>query len=134
MPKCSASTRAGTPCKGVAIEGSEWCFSHHPDHVEERRRHGSKGGKRGGRGRPMSELQNVKQRLLGLADEVLVGDVERSDAAVVSQIFGTYIRAASVEMKMKEILELEGRLEALEESMGSHSVTKVTPLGSKWRT
>lgn len=61
-------------------------------------------------------------------------DVDHSDAAVVSQIFGTYIRAASVEMKMKEILELEGRLEALEESMGSHSVTKVTLLGSKWRT
>jgi hypothetical protein len=43
--------------------------------------------------------------------------MDRADAAVISQIWGTYLRAVSVEMKLKEQLELVGRLEALEEGL-----------------
>src|SRR3712207_7801971 len=46
------------------------CFSHHPDYEAARRRRASKGGKRGGRGRPQAELANIKQRLSDLADDV----------------------------------------------------------------
>src|SRR4028119_1982037 len=56
MAKCSGITRSGTACKGTPIGGSQWCYVHHPDHAEERRRHGARGGKRGGRGRPPPEL------------------------------------------------------------------------------
>ena len=62
MDKCLGITRGGTACKGVPIEGSQWCYVHHPDHAEERRRHGAKGGKRGGRGRPSSELARLQRR------------------------------------------------------------------------
>jgi len=43
--------------------------------------------------------------------------MDRADAAVISQIWGTYLRAISAEMKLREQLELVGRLEALEESL-----------------
>ena len=114
MAKCSGITQAGTACKGIPIEGSQWCHAHHPDRVDERRRHGSRGGKRGGRGRPQAELSDIKRRLSDLADEVLAGTVNRSAAAVASQVLNVYLRAVSVELKVTEQRELIDRLEALE--------------------
>jgi hypothetical protein len=45
------------------------------------------------------------------------GQMDRADAAVISQIWGTYLRAVSVELKVREQLELIERLEALEEQL-----------------
>jgi hypothetical protein len=117
MAKCSGITRAGTTCKGIPIDGSQWCYVHHPDRADERRRHGSKGGKRGGRGRPQAELSDIKRRLSDLADDVLEGRQEKGIAAVASQVLNVYLRAVSVELKVKEQAELTERLEALEESL-----------------
>ncbi len=63
------------------------------------------------------ELGRVKARLQALADMVKEGQMDRADAAVISQIWGTYLRAISTEMKLKETLELVGRLESLEEGL-----------------
>jgi hypothetical protein len=117
MTKCSGITQAGTACKGIPIEDSQWCYVHHPDHAEERRRHGSKGGKRGGRGRPQAELSDIKRRLSDLADDVLEGRQDRAVAAVASQVLNVLLRAISIETKLKEQLELVQRLEALEEGL-----------------
>jgi hypothetical protein len=111
---CGAIKDTGERCKGRAIEGLEWCWNHDPAHEAERRRHGSKGGKRGGRGRPQAELAGIKGRLSDLADDVLEGSVDRQDAAVVGQLLNTVIRAVSVELKVKEQLELIERVEELE--------------------
>ena len=114
MTKCSGITQAGTACKGIPIEGSQWCHAHHPDRSDERRRHGSRGGKRGGRGRPQAELADVRRRLSDLVSDVLEGRTDRADAAVVGQLLNTYIRAVGVELKAREQLELVERLEQLE--------------------
>jgi hypothetical protein len=45
------------------------------------------------------------------------GRMDCADAAVISQIWGTYLRAVSVELKAREQLELIERLEALEEAL-----------------
>ncbi len=125
MAKCSGITQAGTACKGMPIDGSQWCYAHEPSTLEERKRHGSKGGKRGGRGRPQVELTNIKTQLQDLADGVLDGSVVRSDAGVVSQILNVLLRAVSVELAVKEQRELIERLEALESR-------QETPGGSGW--
>ena len=117
MAKCSGITRAGTACKGTPIDGSQWCYVHHPDHTEERKRYGSRGGRRGGRGRPLQELAETKRILKGLAGQVLRGGVDRADAAVANQILSTYVRATSVELQAREQLELVGRLEEVEEAL-----------------
>ncbi len=117
MAKCSGITRTGTACKGTPMDGSQWCYVHHPDHAEERRRHGAKGGKRGGRGRPQAELSDVKRRLSDLVNDVLESRTDREDAAVAGQLLNTYIRAVGVELKAREQLELVERLDALEEGL-----------------
>jgi hypothetical protein len=56
------------------------------------------------------------------------GQMDRADAAVISQIWGTYLRAISTEMKQKEQLELVERLESLEEGLEQSRGG-----GSRWR-
>jgi hypothetical protein len=117
MSRCAAIKPNGERCKVEAIPNAEWCWSHHPDYEQARRRRASKGGKRGGRGRPQAELSDIKRRLSDLADDVLEGRQDKGVAAVASQVLNVYLRAVSVEMKLKEQLELVERLEALEEGL-----------------
>ena len=117
MAKCTGITQAGTACKGTPIEGSPYCYVHHPDHAEERRRHGSKGGKRGGRGRPSVELGRLQARLETLADEVLAGTVDRGDAADVGQLLGGARACLRDTLAAREQEELAARLEEIEEAL-----------------
>ena len=114
MSKCAGIRADGGRCGAQAIRDTEWCFNHHPDYEEARRRRASRGGKRGGRGRPQLELADIKQRLSELADNVLTGAVDRGNAAVVSQVLNVYLRAVSVELKAKEQQDLIERMEELE--------------------
>jgi hypothetical protein len=114
MGKCAGITLAGGSCKGTPIDGSDLCYSHHPDHVEERRRHGSRGGRRGGRGRPTSELARLGQRFEELADDVLTGRIERADGAVAGQLLNGARSCVRDGLAAKEQEELIQRLEALE--------------------
>ncbi len=78
------------------MEGSEWCYNHNPAHADERRRHGAKGGKRGGRGRN-KDLKDVKAWLLRLASDVEEGRLEAKSGAVVSQILNVFFRGVEVD-------------------------------------
>ena len=117
MALCSGIRADGGRCKAQAMRNSAFCIGHDPDQAEARRLRASKGGKRGGRGRPQTELQDLKRRISDLAENVLAGKVNRSSAAVAGQLLNTYIRAVSVELKAREQLELIERLEALEEAL-----------------
>ena len=114
MSRCTAIKASGERCKGRAIEGSEWCWNHNPDHADERRRHGAKGGKRGGRGRPQRETEAIKRLLEDLTDRVLSGELETGPAAVANQLINTRLRAIEQERKNKETEELAERVEELE--------------------
>jgi len=115
LARCAAIKPNGERCKVEAIPAEEWCWSHHPDYKEQRRRRASKGGRRGGRGRPSVELATLKERLTTLADDVLEGNVDRGDAAVVGQLLNTVIRAIGLEMRVREVDELARELEELRE-------------------
>ncbi len=117
MALCSGIKADGGRCRAQAMRNSQWCIGHDPDQAEARRRRASKGGKRGGRGRPQAELANIKARLSDLADGVIEGRQDRADAAVAGQLFNTYLRAVAVELRAREQLELIERLEALEEQL-----------------
>src|SRR5215212_2552519 len=86
MTLCAGIRADGGRCKAQAMRGSTWCIGHDPEQAEARRRHGSKGGKRGGRGRPSAELARLEARFEELADKVLAGEVERGVGAVVGQL------------------------------------------------
>ncbi len=116
MSSCSGITAAGARCKGIAIDGSDYCYVHSPEHADARRRSARKGGLRAGRGRPVVNLSNLKQRFEELAEDVIDGKVDRGNAAVAGQLLNYSVGAIRAGLKAKEVEELEGRLEALEES------------------
>jgi hypothetical protein len=119
--------RHGGRCKAEAMPEAEWCWNH-PDYEQARRRRASKGGKRGGWGRPQAELSDIKRRLSDLADDVLEGRQDKAVAAVASQVLNVLLRAISVETKLKEQFELVERLESLEEGLEQNRGR-----GSRWR-
>ena len=114
MTKCSGITQAGTACKGIPIDGSQWCYVHHPDHAEERRRHGSKGGRRGGRGRPVAELGALRDENGDIRRRLLEGELLPNVAAVAVQSINADIRAVGAVLKAREQEEIIERLEELE--------------------
>jgi len=60
------------------------------------------------------ELAMVKSKLMQLAEEVHSGQVESRVGAVVTQVWGAYINCLRLELKVKEVQELEERLASLE--------------------
>jgi hypothetical protein len=115
LAKCSGITQAGTACKGTPIDGSQWCYVHHPNRVAERRRHGSKGGRRGGRGRPLAELGGLRDENADIRRRLLEGGLVPGVAAVAIQSLNVDIRAVAATLKAREQEELTERLEELEE-------------------
>jgi predicted RNA-binding Zn ribbon-like protein len=117
MNRCLGTKRDNSPCT-VSVEPPQtYCWWHDPANADARKQAAARGGKRAGRGRPQAELSDIKRRLSDLADDVLEGRQDRAVAAVGAQVLNVYLRAVSVEMKLKEQLELVGRLESLEEGL-----------------
>src|SRR5215204_3162318 len=78
MPACGYIKPTGEACRALPMKGEGWCYVHHPHYQQRRRRDGSKGGKRGGRGRPVTELAalrvenaDIRARLLEDGDDKL---------------------------------------------------------------
>jgi hypothetical protein len=126
MARCSGIRADGGRCGAQAIRGTEHCVNHHPDYENDRRRRNSKGDRRGGRGRPQTELTDIKSRLTELVEDVLGGEVDRADAAVAGQLLNTVIRAISVEMKVREIEEVSREVEDI------RNLLEARKEGSSW--
>jgi hypothetical protein len=108
--RCSGITRSGTRCERSADGPNGLCWAHDPANADKRRRLASKAGK----AKPDRELAGIKQRLSDLADDVLAENVDKGVAAVASQVLNVYLRAVSMEMKLREVEELERRMDEIE--------------------
>ena len=117
MSVCSGIRVDGGRCKAQAMRNSEWCINHHPDRSELRRRRASKGGKRGGRGRPVAELGALREENADIRRRLLEGELQPGVAAVAVQSINTDIRAVGAALKAREQEELVERLESLEEAL-----------------
>jgi hypothetical protein len=117
MAICSGIRADGGRCGAQAIRSSEYCVNHHPDYEDARRRRNSKGGKRGGRGRPSVELARLQARFEDLAEKVLSGDVERGVGAVAGQLLNGARACVRDALTAREQEELVARLETLEEGL-----------------
>ena len=126
MSRCAGITAAGGRCKAEAMPEAEWCWNHHPDYEQERRRRASKGGKRGGRGRPIAELGSLRDENADIRRRLLDGELLPNVAAVAVQSINTDIRAVGAAMKAREEEELMERLAALEEGLERNKG------GSRW--
>jgi hypothetical protein len=126
MSVCSGIRADGGRCKAQAIRGSAYCVGHDPNQAEARQRRASKGGKRGGRGRPQADLTDLKRRISEVIDAVLEGSQDRGRAAVAIQGFNALRAVLEQERKIKETEDLEARIQALEDlqpakSKGAHN-------------
>jgi hypothetical protein len=122
MARCSGIRVDGGRCGAQAIRSSEYCVNHHPDYEDARRRRNSKGGKRGGRGRPSVELARLQARFEELAEKVLSGEIERGVGAVAGQLLNGARACVRDTLAAREQEELVGRLEELERLLeGSES-------------
>src|SRR5215208_6613688 len=117
MSICSGIRADGGRCKAQAMHNSEWCINHDPEQAEVRRRRASKGGKRGGRGRPIAELGALRVENADIRRRLLEGELAPNVAAVAVQSINTDIRAVGAALRAKEQEELEDRLETLEEAL-----------------
>jgi predicted RNA-binding Zn ribbon-like protein len=117
MNRCLGTKRDNSPCTVTVEPPQTYCWWHDPANADKRKQAAARGGKRAGRGRPQAELANIKGRLSDLADDVLEEKVDKGVAAVASQVLNVYLRAVSVELKVREQQELVERLEALEEAL-----------------
>jgi len=114
MGVCSGIRADGGRCGAQATRDSEWCLGHDPDKADARRRRASKGGRRGGRGRPTSELARLRDRFEELADKVLAGEVERADGSVAGQLLNGARACVRDGLAAREQEQLIERLESLE--------------------
>ena len=121
MALCSGIKADGGRCKAQAMRNSAFCIGHDPDRVEARRRRASKGGKRGGRGRPSSELRRLQERFEELAERVLSGEVERGVGAVAGQLLNGARACIRDGLTAREQEELVERLEELEQVLEQRS-------------
>ena len=117
MALCSGIRADGGRCGAQAITGSDYCFNHHPDYEEARRRRASRGGKRGGRGRPVSDLGRLQGWFEDLAEQVLSGELDRARAAVACQLLNGARSCVRDALTAREQEELVERLEALESAL-----------------
>ena len=108
--RCAGTKRNNSPYTAAVEPPQRFCWWHDPANAEKRRRAASKAGK----AKPSRELAGIKQHLSDLADDVLAGEVDRAVAAVASQVLNVYLRAVSVELKIREQQEITERLEELE--------------------
>jgi len=111
--KCAGTKRDNSPCTATVEPPQRFCWWHDPANADKRRRAASKAGK----AKPNRELASIKTRLSDLADDVLADKVEKGVAAVASQVLNVYLRAMSVELRVREQMELIERLESLEEGL-----------------
>ena len=117
MSRCAGIRADGGRCRAEAMPEAEWCWNHHPDYEQARRRRASKGGKRGGRGRPIAELGTLRNENAQIRRRLLEGELLPNVAAVAVQSINTDIRAVGAVMKAREQEELVERLEGLEEAL-----------------
>jgi hypothetical protein len=108
--RCAGIKRDGGRCTTIVKPPQTHCYQHDPERAGERKRNASRAAK----SKPSRELAGIKQRLSDLADDVLAGEVDRAVAAVASQVLNVYLRAVSVELKIREQQEITERLEELE--------------------
>jgi phage-related tail protein len=126
--KCAGTKRDNSPCTATVEPPQRFCWWHDPANADKRRRAASKAGK----SKPSRELASIKTRLSDLADDVLADKVDKGVAAVASQVLNVYLRAVSVELRVREQMELIERWEMLEEGLQANAAQR-TNGGNRWR-
>ena len=114
MARCAGTTRDNRQCTAIVKPPNEYCYQHDPTRSEERKRNASRAGKSAG-GR---DVKDLKRRISEVVEAVLDGSQDRGRAAVAIQGFNALKGVLELERKVREVDELEARIEQLEQAAG----------------
>lgn len=114
MPQCAGIKRDGGRCTATVEPPNTHCFWHDPANSEKRKRAASKGGK----SKPNREIGGLKQEVKDLIADVKAGEQDRAVAAVALQGYRVLKDYIELERKLRELYELEERVERLEQEGG----------------
>ncbi len=112
--QCDGFKRGGGRCTATVEPPQRYCWWHDPGNAEERRRNAS----RAGRSKPSREVAVLKEELKVLKDDVLAGNVDRNDAAVVVQVYRTLKDFIELERRTRETDDLAAQIEDLKREHG----------------
>ena len=110
--ECRGVKRDGSRCTVAVNPPQFYCWWHAPENSAKRQKAAARGGK-GKAGRATKELHTL---LEDLTRRVIDGELETSRGAVANQLISTRIRLLEYERRLKEVEELEERIEALEQA------------------
>ncbi len=109
--QCAGFKADGSQCQRTVKQAYTFCYSHDPSYLEERRRYAARAGK----GNAQKELRTLQGKLSTLLDDVIEGRADEKRASVAANVSNALSRVYSVALRVKEVEELEGRLDQLEE-------------------
>ncbi len=116
--KCSAIARSGSRCGSPALPDSAYCFVHSPDTAEARREAARKGGHaRSNQARARAAIPEAMDAaelggwLTTLFKGVITGRIEPKIGTAAATIARTM-------MEVRELVEIEARLVAIEDAAG----------------
>jgi hypothetical protein len=110
--RCPAITKHGDRCKRHMLPGDDFCSQHDPRHAERRKRAAAKAGAMSSP--PMTESREIRQNILRIVEDVRRRDVDHTIAYAVSSLCNVAINSLRLEVKIRELEEIERRLDSLE--------------------
>src|SRR5215212_1772029 len=111
LPRCSGIKTDGVRCERVVSSAGELCYSHDPTKAAERKATASKGGKLSRKGNPAEDVVALRERLIGIADDVEASKLPNAKGQVLATVLGVAMRSFEVERKQREHDELRKEVE-----------------------
>ena len=120
MPRCTALTRSGEQCGAIVATGAKWCYSHDPGRAQERSENASKAARSK---KPGARVKDLDAQLARLYEDTLGGVVDKSVAAVLTQIIHGRTRLLEAERRIAEVEQFEERVAELEQIVAQQRQT-----------
>jgi hypothetical protein len=118
---CAGTRRDGERCNAPASPGVRYCYNHDPAKAAERRRNASRAGK----SKPSSRVKGLDSQLARLYEDTLAGRVDKSVAAVLTQIIHGRTRLLESERRILEVEAFEERVTELEAIVAERTGSRV---------
>jgi hypothetical protein len=109
MHQCRGIKRNGGQCTQTVEPSNAYCYLHDPANAAQRRRAASKAGS----SKPSREIQQMKEELRRIKDDVLADSVEPKAGAVAVQVYRVLKDLIELERRIKETDQLSAEIEEL---------------------
>jgi len=101
---CAGTKRDGTPCTASAIAGERWCYHHHPEYAEERRRNASRAATLSN-SKVGAEIKGVRLMVRDIVETTVSGELHptvKKRLTEIAQLLQVYCRLAELEIAAGE--------------------------------